>query len=96
MATRLNAPALGIAIGSLWGLVIPIITWLNALTGGPMGDHPGWFTPMVRALDYAFPGYASGFWGGIWGGICGFAVGCMVGVFVATVYNRLATPADGE
>jgi len=96
MYAKLNPPALGVAVGTLWAIVIPLITWLNALTGGPGGPHSGWFTPMVRALDYALPGYYVGFFGGIWGAVLGFLVGLMVGTFVAAVYNRMANPVEEE
>lgn len=96
MYARLNPPALGVALGTLWAVIIPLVTWLNGLTGGPGGAHAGWFAPMVRALDYALPGYYVGFFGGIWGAILGFVLGLVVGTFVATVYNRMANPVEEE
>lgn len=96
MYAKLNPPALGVALGTLWAVVIPLVTWLNALTGGPGAAHPGWFTPLVRAIDFALPGYGVGFFGGIWGGILGFLLGLAVGTFVATVYNRMANPVEED
>lgn len=85
----LNVPAFGMAVGTMWSLGLLVMTWLNALTGG-IGK--GWFSPCVRAFDYAFPGYYVGFWGGIWGAIVAFIFGLAVGSLFATIYNRFALP----
>jgi len=94
MYAKLNPPALGVGLGSLWAIVVTAITWLNGLTGGPFGEHAGWFAPMTRALDYALPGYYVGFLGGIWGGILAFLAGLAFGAFVARTYNRFANPVE--
>lgn len=93
MARRLNVPALGIAIGVLWGVCVLLMTWLNAATGGL--DQPfGWFHSIVRGLQSIYPWYGPGFLGGIWGGICAFIDGLICGAVIALIYNRLATPVD--
>jgi len=90
MARRLNVPALGIALGSIYGVVLLLMTWLNAMTGGIEGH--GWFWPAIKAVVYMYPWYAPTFFGGIWGGICAFIDGLILGVLIALIYNRLATP----
>ncbi len=93
MIRRLNVPAVGIALGAVWGVTVLLATWLNGMTGGM---ETGWFSPLTRTLDWTYPGYGVGFFGGIWGGICALVHGVIVGALVAAVYNRVATPVDAQ
>jgi hypothetical protein len=90
MDKLLNVPAFGMAIGSMWSLGVLVLTWLNLLTGGA---GKGWFSPFVRAFDYALPGYTPGFFGAIWGAIMAFLFGLGAGALLASIYNRFALPA---
>lgn len=95
MARRLNVPALGIAIGVIWGVCLLLMTWLNALTGGIEAPY-GWFYPIVKGVVWTYPWYGPSLLGGIWGGVIGFVDGLIGGVLVALIYNRLATPIEEE
>jgi hypothetical protein len=91
MFAKLNPSALGVALGTLWGCVVLVVTWLNCLTGGM---QTGWFAPLTHLWDTVLLGYYSGFFGGIWGGAMAFLYGLGVGAVLATLYNRFANPVE--
>ena len=94
MARRFNVPAMAIAVGTVCGAAVLLLTWLNWITGGIVTEPYGWFRHLVRGLSSLYPWYGPSFFGGIWGGICGFIDGAVFGSLVTLIYNRLATPVD--
>jgi len=80
----LNAKALGLVFGLLFGLAIFIATnWLVLKGGKPVGPH-------LRLLSQYFIGYKVSFLGSIIGFGYGFAVGTLSGAFVGWIYNKIA------
>ena len=80
----LNAKALGLVLGLLFGLAIFIATnWLVLKGGKPVGPH-------LRLLSQYFIGYKVSFLGSIIGFGYGFAVGTLSGAFVGWIYNKIA------
>jgi hypothetical protein len=80
----LNAKALGLVLGLLFGLAIFIATnWLVLKGGKPVGPH-------LRLLSQYFIGYRVSFLGSIIGFGYGFAVGTLSGAFVGWIYNKIA------
>ena len=81
---RLNAKALGLVLGVLFGLAIFIATnWLVLKSGKPVGPH-------LRLLNQYFIGYRVSFLGSIIGFGYGFAVGTLSGALIGWIYNKIA------
>jgi len=74
----------GIALGTVWSIIILLTGWVSGLTS--MSD---WGNNFVRVLSSIYTGYDATFVGGILGGIWGFAFGGLLGVSFALVYNRI-------
>ena len=80
----LNAKALGLVLGLLFGLAIFIATnWLVLKGGKPVGPH-------LRLLSQYFIGYKVSFSGSIIGFAYGFAVGTLSGALIGWIYNKIA------
>lgn len=80
----LNAKALGLVLGLLFGLAIFIATnWLVLKGGKPVGPH-------LRLLSQYFIGYRVSFLGSFIGFAYGFAVGTLGGAFIGWIYNKIA------
>jgi hypothetical protein len=80
----LNAKALGLVLGLLFGLAIFIATnWLVLKGGKPVGPH-------LRLLSQYFIGYKVSFVGSIIGFGYGFAVGTLSGALIGWIYNKIA------
>jgi len=77
----LNAKALAIAIGTVWGAYAMFTGWMAAY---------GWGAELVNTIGTLYIGYAPGFLGGIIGGIWGFVDGAIAGLVIAFLYNRIA------
>ncbi len=85
---RLNARALGIAMGLLLGLGLFLATNMLVVRGGPnMGQHLG-------LLGIYLPGYQVSFVGSLIGFVYMFVIGYGLGRLVGMVYNRLVGLAD--
>ena len=80
----LNAKALGLVLGLLFGLAIFIATnWLVLKGGKPVGPH-------LRLLNQYFIGYRVSFLGSIIGFGYGFALGTLSGALIGWIYNKIA------
>ena len=80
----LNAKALGLVLGLLFGLAIFIATnWLVLKGGRLVGPH-------LSLLSQYFVGYKVSFWGSIIGFGYGFALGTMSGALIGWIYNKIA------
>ena len=81
----LNAKALGLVLGLLFGLAIFIATnWLVLKGGHPVGPH-------LKLLSQYFIGYRVSFFGSIIGFGYGFAVGTLSGALIGWIYNKIAS-----
>jgi hypothetical protein len=80
----LNAKALGLVLGLLFGLAVFIATnWLVLKGGKPVGPH-------LQLLNQYFIGYRVSFLGSIIGFGYGFAVGTLSGALIGWIYNKIA------
>lgn len=80
----LNAKALGLVLGLLFGLIIFIATnWLVIKGGRSVGLH-------LQLLSQYFIGYRVSFVGSFIGFAYGFAVGTLTGAFTGWIYNKIA------
>ena len=81
---RLNAKALGLALGLIGGLAVFTATnWLVIKGGDPLGPH-------LQLLNQYFVGYRVSFLGSLVGFLYGFAVGSLSGVLISWIYNKVA------
>ncbi|RJP77131.1 MAG: hypothetical protein C4522_16120 [Desulfobacteraceae bacterium] len=81
----LNAKAIGLSLGLLFGLAIFIATnWLVLKGGDVVGPH-------LQLLSRFFVGYRVSFLGSFIGFAYGFAVGTLSGSFIGWIYNRIIT-----
>jgi len=80
----LNAKALGLVLGLLFGLAIFIATnWLVLKGGRLVGPH-------LSLLSQYFIGYKVSFLGSIIGFGYGFALGTLSGALIGWIYNKIA------
>ncbi len=80
----LNARAVGLALGLIFGLIIFIATnWLVLKGGHPVG-------PNLQLLSQYFIGYRVSFLGSFVGFAYGFALGTLCGALMGWIYNRIA------
>ena len=81
----LNAKALGLVMGLLFGFTVFIATnWLVIKGGDPVGPH-------LRLLSQYFIGYRVSFLGSFIGFVYGFAVGTLSGALIGWIYNTVAS-----
>ena len=84
----LNAKALGLVLGLVFGLVIFIATnWLVIKGGKTVGPH-------LSLLSQYFIGYRVTFWGSFIGFAYGFVLGTLCGSMVGWIYNKIAGLRD--
>jgi hypothetical protein len=84
----LNAKALGLVLGLIFGLVIFIATnWLVIKGGETVGPH-------LRLLSQYFIGYRVTFWGSLVGFFYGFVLGTLCGSLFGWIYNKVAGIRD--
>ena len=84
----LNAKALGLVLGLLFGLAIFIATnWLVIKGGKPVGPH-------LQLLSQYFIGYRVSFLGSFIGFAYGFAVGTLSGAMIGWIYNKITSFRD--
>jgi hypothetical protein len=80
----LNAKALGLVLGLIFGLVIFIATnWLVIKGGETVGPH-------LHLLSQYFIGYRVTFWGSLVGFVYGFVLGTLCGSLFGWIYNKIA------
>ena len=83
--SQLNAKALGLTLGVLFGLIMFIATnWLVVKGGREVGPH-------LQLIGQFFIGYSVSFLGSIIGLIYGFLGGYICGAFTAWLYNIILT-----
>ena len=84
----LNAKALGLVLGLVFGLVIFIATnWLVIKGGKTVGPH-------LILLSQYFIGYRVTFWGSLIGFGYGFVLGTLSGSMLGWIYNKIAGIRD--
>jgi len=84
----LNAKALGLVLGLIFGLIIFIATnWLVIKGGQTVGPH-------LRLLSQYFIGYRVTFWGSLIGFVYGFVLGTICGSLFGWIYNKIAGIRD--
>ena len=81
---KLNARALGFALGVIWGLAILITTFASLWAAGGYGKH---FLDMLVSI---YPGYSITSGGAILGLCYGFVDGFIFGWLSARLYNFFA------
>lgn len=79
---KLNAKALGLTLGIIWGACVFIMTIISIPTG-----YGGLVLAGVKSV---YPGYTIGVGGAFVGLILGFIDGFICGYLIAFVYNKLA------
>lgn len=81
----LNAKALGLALGLIFGLGLFIATnWLVIKGNQPVGPH-------LQLLSQYFIGYRISFLGSFIGFAYGFALGTLSGALIGRIYNKIVT-----
>jgi hypothetical protein len=80
---RLHQTALGVAVGTVSGLVLFVATLWLVLKGGPVVG------PTLSLLNQYFPGYAVTGTGAFLGLLYGFVLGFLIGWMIAFVRNIL-------
>jgi len=86
----LNAKALGLVLGLVFGCIIFIATnWLVIKGGSTVGPH-------LSLLSQYFIGYRVTFWGSFIGFGYGFVLGTLSGSMLGWVYNKLAGSRDPQ
>lgn len=79
----LNKTALGISLGSTFGLLIFLMTVILVIKGGfPVG-------PNLSLIGQYFPGYTVSFTGSLIGFVYAFILGFSLGWIMALLYNLL-------
>ena len=82
---KLNAKALALSAGMIWGLLIFLLTNIRLLRGGE-GEH-------LSRLSQFYIGYSFSFLGSLIGLVWGFVTMFIVGWVFAWLYNKfLSTP----
>ena len=79
---KLNAKALALSAGILWGLMIFLLTNISLLRGGE-GEH-------LSRLSQFYIGYSFSFLGSLIGLVWGFVTMFIVGWVFAWLYNKLS------
>ena len=77
----LNAKALALSAGILWGAAVFVITIAKVLLGSP-GEH-------VALLAGVYPGYTVTYLGSIIGFVYGFVSAAVLGWLLAWLYNKM-------
>ncbi len=78
---RLKPAALGIALGTVWGVSLFITTWISFYTG--------YGRLFLQTLgESIYPGYSITPWGSFIGLLYGFADGLISGSLIAWIYNK--------
>jgi hypothetical protein len=81
---RLDAVALGSAIGLLFGITLWVATVFLLLKGAPPGQHIG---PHLGLLSNFLPLYSVSWTGSVVGGIEVAAIGFVIGALLAVAWN---------
>ncbi len=80
---KFKPTALGLALGTLWGVSVLIMTWVIVLEGRHHGHT-------LITLSNFYLGYTVSYLGGIVGLVWGFVDGYIGGHIFAMLYNRFA------
>lgn len=79
---KIKPVALGIGLGTVWGISLFITTWLSYFTG-----YGRLFLEVLAQSIY--PGYTISPLGSLLGLLYGFLDGLISGFFIALIYNKL-------
>lgn len=79
---KIKPVALGIGLGTVWGISLFITTWLSYFTG-----YGRLFLEVLAQSIY--PGYTISPLGSLLGLFYGFLDGLISGFFIALIYNKL-------
>lgn len=79
---KIKPVALGIGLGTVWGISLFITTWLSSFTG-----YGRLFLEVLAQSIY--PGYTISPLGSLLGLLYGFLDGLISGFFIALIYNKL-------
>ena len=85
---KLNAKALGLSAGIIWGLLIFLLTNISLLRGGE-GEH-------LSRLAQFYIGYSFSFLGSLIGLVWGFVTMFIAAWVFALLYNKFAGPSKPE
>jgi len=92
---EINSKFLGLILGTLFGLLIFIITNWLIIKGGYYNDEGQYIVgPHLELLSQFFLGYKVSFFGSIIGFLYGFALGTIAGSLIGWIYNRIAALRD--
>lgn len=80
---KINAPALGLSLGIVWGVILFLTTWLSYYTG-----YAKLFLETLAVSIY--PGYTISPPGSFLGLIYGFIDLFVMGTLIGWIYNRLS------
>ncbi len=78
---KLNARALALSAGILWGAAVFVITIATLLRGAP-GQH-------LSLLGGVYPGYTVSYPGSVIGFVYGFVSAAVLGWLLARLYNKM-------
>ena len=81
---KLNARALGFALGVIWGVAILLVTLVSLWTGRAYGKH------FLYAVASIYPGYSITNRGALLGLCYGFVDAFVFGWLIAHLYNCFA------
>jgi hypothetical protein len=81
---KLNAKALGLAFGIIWGVAILIVTFVSMWTNYSYGRD------FLNGLVSIYPGFSISYGGAILGLIYGFVDGFIFAWLLAMLYNLFA------
>lgn len=89
---KLNARAIGLTLGLVFGLGIFIATNWLVLAGGHIDERGQQVIgPNLALLGQFFLGYRVSFMGSLIGFAYGFALGTLTGAAIGVVYNKLSS-----
>jgi len=87
---EINSKFLGLILGTLFGLLIFIITNWLIIKGGYYNDKGRYIVgPHLELLSQFFLGYKVSFFGSIVGFLYGFALGTIAGSLIGWIYNKI-------
>ena len=81
---KLNAKALGLSLGIIWGAAILLVTFASLLTAGSYG------VKFLYGIASIYPGYSISYIGALIGLAYGFVDAFIAGWLVAVIYNFFA------
>jgi hypothetical protein len=81
---KMDAVALGVAVGSTWALMLLLATAILLLKGAPQGESIG---SHLNLLGIYLPGYRVSWGGGMLGAVYVWFLGAVTGFVLALLWN---------